>query len=86
MPGGYLHSPVWKGYALYGSVDYVYGWPAFEANDGFTAAQSSLNLVERLGYLVYIWMVWKEGGRDGKETGIKSKGGGPLQRCWRDLR
>ncbi|MCJ1424830.1 hypothetical protein MMC29_002718 [Sticta canariensis] len=73
MPGGHLHSPVWQGYALYGSVDYVYGWPAFEANDGFTAAQSSLNVVETLGYLVYLWMVWKEGGRDGKEPGIKGR-------------
>lgn len=82
MPGGYLHAPVWKGYALYGSIDYVYGWPAFEANDGFTAAQASLNVVETLGYLVYLWMVWREGGRDGTEPGMKGRLGERVEGGW----
>lgn len=82
MPGGYLHSPVWKGYALYGAVDYVYGWPAFLANDGFTAAQSSLNVVETLGYLLYLGVVWREGGRDRKEHGMKGRLGERVEGRW----
>ena len=82
MPGGHLHSPVWKGYALYGAVDYVYGWPALEANDGFTAAQSSLNIVETLGYMLYLWIVWKEGSRDGKDPGMKGRVGDRVEGRW----
>ncbi|KAI5304900.1 hypothetical protein KEM55_009221, partial [Ascosphaera atra] len=48
MPGGFLH-PLWKPYALYGEVDYMYGWPEYLAHNGFTAAQSFMNLVETVG-------------------------------------
>ncbi|KAJ5911521.1 uncharacterized protein N7473_000824 [Penicillium subrubescens] len=60
MPGGRLHSPIWTPYALYGTVDYIYGWPAYNARNGFTAAQTVMNVVETLGYLYYLWIgfVW----------------------------
>lgn len=61
MPGGSLHSPIWTPYALYANVDYIYGWPAFNSKNGFTAAQTILNLVETLGYLYYLLVVYRHG-------------------------
>ncbi|KAL9114979.1 MAG: hypothetical protein Q9227_001222 [Pyrenula ochraceoflavens] len=61
MPGGALHSPVWTPYALYGTVDYTYGWPAWQGRVGFTAAQSSLNAAETAMYGFYLWVVWRNG-------------------------
>ncbi|KKY28252.1 hypothetical protein UCDDS831_g00435 [Diplodia seriata] len=57
MPGGWLHAPLWAPYALYGAVDHVYGFPAWERGDGFGAAQASLNLVETALYLGGAWLV-----------------------------
>jgi len=57
MPGGSLHSPIWSPYALYGTIDYIYGQPAWDAHNGFTAAQASLNVVETVGYVVYLVLV-----------------------------
>lgn len=59
MPGGVLHSPIWKPYALYGTVDYIYGQPAWDAHNGFTAAQGTLNVVETVGYVMYLFLVLK---------------------------
>lgn len=67
MPNGKYHSPIWTPYALYGEVDYIYGWPAYNSNNGFTAAQASLNVVESVGYLIYTWVVWTKG-RGGSKT------------------
>ncbi|KAJ9300748.1 hypothetical protein DTO271G3_1912 [Paecilomyces variotii] len=61
MPGGKLHSPIWTPYALYGTIDYIYGWPAFNARNGFTAAQTVMNLVETAGYLYYLFVVYRYG-------------------------
>lgn len=61
MPGGKFHSPIWSLYALYGSVDYVYGWPAFDAGNGFTAAQALLNLFETAAYVIYLAVVYVYG-------------------------
>lgn len=61
MPDGKFHSPLFTPYALYGTVDYMYGWPAYNANNGFTAAQGSLNFLETVGYLGYLWIVWQKG-------------------------
>ncbi|KAF4456390.1 hypothetical protein F53441_1460 [Fusarium austroafricanum] len=58
MPDGFLHWPLYVPYALYGEVDHIYGWKAFNSNNGFTAAQTTLNLVETFMYLVYLWMLW----------------------------
>ncbi|KAJ5996813.1 hypothetical protein N7499_006872 [Penicillium canescens] len=61
MPGGRLHSPIWAPYALYGKIDYIYGWPAFNARNGFTAAQTVLNVIETIGYVFYLWVVYSYG-------------------------
>ncbi|KAF5020957.1 hypothetical protein F66182_7003 [Fusarium sp. NRRL 66182] len=58
MPNGSLHWPVWAPYALYSEIDYIYGWKALDSNNGFTAAQTALNVVESVMYLVYLWMIW----------------------------
>lgn len=55
MENGWLHWPLWSPYKLYGEVDHVYGWKAFHAKSGFTAAQGALNAVETLMYLAYAW-------------------------------
>ena len=59
MPGGKYHLPVWKLYELYGTVDYVYGWPAWESHSGFTAAQGSLNVIETAMYIYYLMAMWQ---------------------------
>ncbi|KJZ74955.1 hypothetical protein HIM_05686 [Hirsutella minnesotensis 3608] len=58
MEGGRWHWPLYVPYKLYGTVDYVYGWRAFEMRNGFTAAQGFLNLVETLMYLAYLWLYY----------------------------
>ncbi|KAJ5499884.1 Emopamil-binding [Penicillium expansum] len=75
MPGGSLHSPIWTPYALYGKVDYIYGWPAFNAHNGFTAAQTTLNIFETIGYIYYLWIVYRYGSTVGRGGSQKiSKG------------
>ncbi|GFF30723.1 hypothetical protein IFM58399_02663 [Aspergillus lentulus] len=71
MPGHKLHSPVWTPYALYGTIDYIYGWPAFNARNGFTVAQTVLNLVESAAYLYYLFIIYKYGAT--KTTGGRGK-------------
>ncbi|PYH88671.1 hypothetical protein BO71DRAFT_364974 [Aspergillus ellipticus CBS 707.79] len=61
MPGNKLHSPIWTPYALYGTIDYLYGWPAFNARNGFTAAQTVLNLFETAAYIYYLVIVYTHG-------------------------
>ncbi len=70
MPGGSVHRPVWVPYALYGTVDYMYGWPAYDRNDGFPNAQAVLNVVESALLLWYLWIVYKYGSpSDGQGRG-----------------
>lgn len=73
MPGGRLHAPIWVPYKLYAEVDYVYGWPAWETRDGFTAAQSILNLIETVGYILYLVLVF--GSESKGEHGVKRGSG-----------
>ncbi|KAH7162239.1 hypothetical protein B0J13DRAFT_4103 [Dactylonectria estremocensis] len=56
--GGDWHWPVWVPYALYAQIDYVYSPRAYAANNGFSGAQSALNVVETVMYLVYMWIFW----------------------------
>ena len=65
MPGGKFHSPIWAPYALYGTVDYIYGWPAWNDGVGFTAAQGSLNVLETAMYGYYLYILATRG----RETG-----------------
>ncbi|EFQ26960.1 uncharacterized protein GLRG_02131 [Colletotrichum graminicola M1.001] len=76
MPGGHLHWPLWAPYALYGEVDHIYGWKAFESRNGFTSAQGALNLVETLMYLAYVWLYVSRGQPVGGPAGAKKTVGG----------
>ncbi len=81
MPGGALHLPLFRPYALYGTVDYIYGWPAWRARNGFTAAQAGLNVVETVGYLGYLGVVgWFAGGGWGW-GGAVGRGGWGVAGC-----
>ena len=64
MPGGRWHEPLWKPYARYVNIDYLYGFAAVESQDGFTAAQGSLNVIETLTYLVYLTLILSYGWPD----------------------
>ena len=61
MPGGRVHSPIWQPYALYGTVDYIYGWPAWNDGVGFTAAQGALNIAESAMYAYYLLALRRAG-------------------------
>ena len=72
MPGGWLHDPLYTPYALYAETDYIYGWPAWEEGNGFTGAQATVNLVETVGYVVYLFVWWRFG--EGVVGGMGSEG------------
>ncbi|KAH8921638.1 hypothetical protein BT69DRAFT_311819 [Atractiella rhizophila] len=55
MEGGALNF-LWRPYILYAEVDYVYGWKAYEEKDGFTNAQSSLNVIETILNFAYLYL------------------------------
>jgi len=74
MPGGKLHSPIWSPYALYGTVDHVYGFPAFDNKDGFTGAQGALNALETAMYGVYLWIAYYYGVQEPGKTGRGAPG------------
>ncbi|KAI1037088.1 hypothetical protein LB503_008880 [Fusarium chuoi] len=77
MPEGFLHWPLYVPYALYGEVDHVYGWKAFNAKNGFTAAQTALNVVETVMYLVYLYMLWTRADKslDGTKRTLSGRDG-----------
>ncbi|KAI9753685.1 MAG: hypothetical protein M4579_005037 [Chaenotheca gracillima] len=77
MPGGPLHWPLWRPYALYGEVDYTYGFVGLEAQDGFIGAQSVLNLIETLMYAWYLWVVLKPHGQGAEAKKSKAGRGAP---------
>jgi hypothetical protein len=62
MEGGALHWPLWVPYRLYGTIDLVYGWFAFDKGMGFTGAQGMLNAIETAMYLVYLWLHFRSEG------------------------
>lgn len=55
MPGGAWHAP-WTPYELYGRVDHVYGAKRWDAGDGFCGAQGTMNVIESIMYLAYLWL------------------------------
>lgn len=80
MPGGWLHNPLYTPYALYAETDYVYGWPAWEDGDGFTGAQASMNFLETVGYVGYLWVWWRFG--ENRGMGMMRKGKGEGEKRW----
>ncbi|KAF6752853.1 hypothetical protein DFP72DRAFT_903798 [Ephemerocybe angulata] len=53
--GGDLHW-IWRPYAIYQNIDLVYGVEAYERGDGFTNAQSLMNVLETLGNIAYLYL------------------------------
>lgn len=70
MEGGWAHWPLYSPYKLYGEVDHIYGWKAFNARNGFTSAQGFLNVIETLMYFAYLWLWYSRGtaNADGTRT------------------
>ncbi|KAK7691463.1 hypothetical protein QCA50_004862 [Cerrena zonata] len=60
MRGGDLHW-IWKPYELYQEIDLVYGVKALENGDGFTNAQSLLNIVENFMNIGYLYLAHVSG-------------------------
>ncbi|KIW06391.1 uncharacterized protein PV09_02844 [Verruconis gallopava] len=71
MPGGRLHWPLYVPYALYGTVDYVYGFPHLDRREGFGPAQALCNAVETVMYLVYAYLAFRYGR---SETAVPGSG------------
>lgn len=71
MSGGALQWPIWKPYEIYASIDYVYGWPGWEQNDGFGGAQGVLNAVELIMYGLYAGIVYNHGVPAAAGTGLQ---------------
>ena len=76
LPGGSIHSPIWIPYKLYGEVDWTYSVAAWHEGDGFGHAQATLNVIETLGYLAYLWVVFIYGMESGSGKLQKIKGRG----------
>ena len=74
MPGGSLVWPLYEPYILYGKVDKIYGREAWEEQNGFTAAQTTLNLIETVGYSGYLYVSFMYG--EGEGFGRRSLAGG----------
>jgi len=55
MKGGDLHW-IWKPYGIYQEIDYIYGMPSFLSGNGFTNAQSLLNIIETLLNITYVYL------------------------------
>lgn len=67
MPGGALHKPLWIPYELYGRVDHNYGFKAWNAGEGWGAAQSVVNVLETVAYAVYLYIVYTYGEQEPKQ-------------------
>ena len=61
LPGGQWQHPIWTLYSIYARVDHMYGWPAWDAGDGWTAAQSLINCLESAVYVAYLAVVLAHG-------------------------
>lgn len=66
MIGGKWHDPIWTPYGLYSNVDLVYGLKALDENNGFTAAQSTMNIIESGMYILYLLIIGLSARRDAK--------------------
>ncbi|GAA5894527.1 uncharacterized protein JCM6883_002128 [Sporobolomyces salmoneus] len=53
--GGDLHW-IWSPYALYEKVDLVYSPSHFERGEGFTSAQTYMNIVESILNFAFLWL------------------------------
>lgn len=84
MPGGSLQWPIWSPYELYCEMDYIYGWKAYNEKNGFTAAQTLLNVVESLMYVYYLYLVYARGRKATTGRGAKASTEGFLAQRYVD--
>jgi hypothetical protein len=63
MPGGSL-SWFWHPYGMYGNVDKMYGFKAYNAHEGWTGAQGIINAFETAAYVGYLYIVYTCGEQD----------------------
>lgn len=61
MAGGKWVWPLYTPYELYGRIDYIYGFKAWDSRNGFTAAQGTLNIFETAMYMAYLYIVFQYG-------------------------
>ncbi|KAG9248283.1 hypothetical protein BJ878DRAFT_550091 [Calycina marina] len=61
MAGGKWQWPLYMPYDLYAKIDYIYGWPAYDGNNGFTSAQTLLNIFETSMYVYYLFVLFTKG-------------------------
>jgi len=66
MPGGYLSS-FWHPYGMYGEVDKMYGFKAYNAHEGWTGAQGIVNALETAAYIAYLYIVYQYGEQDPRQ-------------------
>jgi hypothetical protein len=66
MPGGKL-SWLWQPYGMYGEVDKVYGFKAYNAGEGWTATQAAVNAVETAAYFAYLYLVYAHGEQEPRQ-------------------
>lgn len=71
MRGGFLQWPIWTPYEIYASIDYVYGWPGWEKHDGFGGAQAALNVIEAIGYGLYLMIIFNHGVTTTRGKGVQ---------------
>ena len=76
MPGGKFHWPLWVPYELYSRTDYIYGWKAYDEHNGFTMAQTAVNLVETLLYGYYLYVLY----RYGRSSSAQGRGAPKMER------
>ncbi|KAI9804864.1 MAG: hypothetical protein M1825_001233 [Sarcosagium campestre] len=74
MPGNSLHWPLFTPWAIYGAVDHSYGVRGWVEQDGFTAAQATMNAVETALYLFYLIGALRIGGATTAAKPIKGRG------------
>lgn len=77
MPGGSLHWPLWVPYELYGEIDHMYGFKQWNLHNGFTAAQSIMNVIESLMYVAYLglWFFYGETNAQGARKAVRGRAG-----------
>ena len=61
MPGGKMHWPLWVPYELYGTIDYVYGFPHYEEKGGWGPTQAFGNAIETSMYFLYLYIAFTFG-------------------------
>jgi hypothetical protein len=48
-------------------VDKIYGFKAYNAGEGWTAAQAAVNVVETMAYIAYLYVVYKHGEQEPRQ-------------------